>query len=73
MKFVLFCFTVTLLSILAALLVALLWKDKSIKGEFIQASYRSSAAILGIALIQNIYGTAGMAPLMIIGVYRSTM
>ena len=67
MKFVLFCFTVTLLSILAASLVALLWKDKSIKGEFIQASYRSSAAILGIALIQNIYGTAGMAPLMIIG------
>ena len=58
MKFVLFCFTVTLLSILAASLVALLWKDKSIKGEFIQASYRSSAAILGIALIQNIYGTA---------------
>lgn len=67
MKFVLFCFIVTLLSILAALLVALLWKDRSIRGEFIQASYRSSAAILGIALIQNIYGTAGMAPLMIIG------
>ena len=67
MKFVLFCFIVTLLSILAALLVALVWRDKSIKGEFIQASYRSSAAILGIALIQNIYGTAGMAPLMIIG------
>ncbi len=28
---------------------------------------RSSAALLGIALIQNIYGNAGMAPLMIIG------
>lgn len=31
MKFVLFCFIVTLLSILAALLVALLWKDRSIR------------------------------------------
>ena len=37
-----------------------------IRGEFIQASYRSSAAILGIAIIQNLYGNAGMAPLMII-------
>jgi len=45
----------------------MLWKDRSIKGEFIQATYRSSAALLGIAFIQNIYGTAGMAPLMIIG------
>lgn len=32
-----------------------------------QASYRSSAALMGIAIIQNIYGNAGMAPLMIIG------
>lgn len=47
--------------------ISFLWKDRSIQGEFIQASYRSSAAILGIAFIQNIYGTAGMAPLMIIG------
>ena len=38
-----------------------------IRGEFIQAAYRSSAALLGIAFIQNIYGNAGMAPLMIIG------
>ena len=41
--------------------------DKTIRGEFIQAAYRSSAALLGIAFIQNIYGNAGMAPLMIIG------
>ena len=32
-----------------------------------QASYRSSAAVLGVAFIQNIYGTAGMAPLMMLG------
>ena len=37
------------------------------RGEFVQGAYRSSAAILGIAFIQNIYGTSGMAPLMIIG------
>lgn len=66
-KFVLFCFCVTVLSITIAALVSFLWKDKSIQGEFIQASYRSSAALLGIAFIQNIYGSSGMAPLMIIG------
>ena len=64
--FVLFCFCVTLISILAVTALSFLWKDKSIQGEFVQASYRSSAAILGIAFIQNIYGDAGMAPLMII-------
>ena len=42
-------------------------KDKKIVGEFVQAGYRSSAAILGVAFIQNIYGDSGMAPVMIIG------
>ena len=67
LQFVLFCFAATLISIGIAAVVSFLWKDKSIQGEFIQASYRSSAALLGIAFIQNIYGDAGMAPLMIIG------
>lgn len=67
MKFVLFCFGATLISIVIAAAVSFMWKDRSIQGEFIQASYRSSAALLGIAFIQNIYGDAGMAPLMIIG------
>ena len=66
-KFILFCFVVTAVSITISTLISLLWKDRSVKGEFIQATYRSSAALLGIAFIQNIYGTAGMAPLMIIG------
>lgn len=66
-KFVLFCFCVTVISIGISAATACLFKDKSIRGEFIQASYRSSAALLGIAFIENIYGTAGMAPLMIIG------
>lgn len=67
LRFVLFCFVVTLLSIIIVAILSCFLKDKSIQGEFIQASYRSSAALLGIALIQNIYGDAGMAPLMIIG------
>ena len=66
-KFVLFCFFVTVASIAIAAGVSCLWKDKSIQGEFIQAAYRSSAALLGIAFITNIYGNAGMAPLMMIG------
>ena len=65
-QFVLFCFGATVLSIASAAAVSCLWKDKCIQGEFIQASYRSSAALLGIAFIQNIYGNSGMGPLMII-------
>lgn len=66
-KFVFFCFAITFLEILLAGLFSLLLKDRSTRGEFIQAAYRSSAALLGIAFIQNIYGSAGIAPLMIIG------
>ena len=65
-KFVLFCFFVTLISIGISTGLSYLLKPRNIQGEFIQASYRSSAAILGIAIIQNLYGNAGMAPLMII-------
>lgn len=42
-------------------------RDKESVGAFVQVSCRSSAAVLGIALIQNMYGTSGMAPMMIIG------
>lgn len=67
-KYVLFCFSVTIFSI------AVLWgltekfmKNDEQKGAFIQGSYRSSAAILGLAFINNMYDSVGMAPLMIIG------
>ena len=66
-RYVVFCAVVTLLSIFIAFLIAIPLKNRGMKGEFIQASYRSSAAILGIAFISNIYGNSGMAPLMIIG------
>lgn len=66
-KFVLFCFLVTLFCILVISILAKLFiKDKSIIGEFIQASYRGSAAVLGVAFIQNIYGSNSIAPLMIL-------
>lgn len=67
-EYVLFCFGVTFVSIFAIWgISSLLLKEKDIVGEFTQGCYRSSAAVLGLAFIQNIYGTSLMAPLMIIG------
>lgn len=63
-----FCVMVTLISILAIWFLARRFMtDKSMTGAFVQGAYRSSAAILGIAFIENIYGTSSIAPLMIIG------
>ena len=58
---------VTVASILIVIIISSFLKERSLRGEFIQASYRSSAALLGVALIQNIYGHSVMGPLMIIG------
>lgn len=66
--YVLFCAAVTAATILTIWgLAQLLLREKHIVGEFVQACYRSSAAILGAAFIQNIYGTSGMSGLMILG------
>ena len=66
-KFVLYGFVVTLISILGIWgLTKALMKDKTQVGAFVQGAYRSSAAVLGIALITNVYGNAGYAPLMIL-------
>lgn len=67
-KYLLFCLLVTTVcfwSIWGA--SKLLIREKESVGAFVQASFRSSAAVLGVAFIQNIYGDSGMAPLMIIG------
>lgn len=67
-SYVVFCFLVTLFTILSIWgLTELFMKNQSQKGAFIQGAYRSSAAILGLAFIDNMYHGAGMAPLMIIG------
>ncbi len=66
-RFVVFGFAVTLISILAIwLLTRLLMKNRAQVGAFVQGAYRSSAAVLGVALITNAYGDAGYAPLMIL-------
>ena len=66
--YVLFCFAVTLVSILTLWALAkLCLKNKSLVGEFVQVCYRSSAAILGSAFLQSIYGDASMSSLMILG------
>ena len=43
-RFVIFCFIVTFISIAIVSGISFLWKDRTIQGEFIQSSYRSSAA-----------------------------
>lgn len=66
--FVLFCAVVTVVSILSSwLFTKLLMKDKTLVGEFSQAAYRSSAALLGTAFVINMYGNSGLVPLMILG------
>ena len=50
-KFVIFCFIITLISITIAIGISCLLKDSSIQGEFIQGTYRSSAALLGISMV----------------------
>lgn len=67
-KYVLFC------ALVSAACFWIIWggtklfvKDKSIRGAFVQSSFRGSAAVMGLAFIQNIYGSSAMGPLMIIG------
>ena len=61
-----FCLAATAVSILVMMAVSLLEK-KQLRAEFVQAGYRSSQALLGAALMQNIYGHNGPLALIIIG------
>ena len=70
LNFVLFC------AIASSVCFWVIWggaklflKDKTITitGAFVQASFRSSAAVMGLAFINNIYGPSAMGPMMIIG------
>ena len=66
LTFCLFCFLGTSLMFMGVWAAAwLLMKGKGQVGAFSQASVRSSAAVLGIAFATNIYGNAGMVPMMI--------
>ena len=68
LKFVLFC------ALVSTMCFWIIWgltkvflKDKTMRGAFVQASFRSSAAVMGLAFINNIYGPSAMGPMMIIG------
>ncbi len=68
LKYVLFC------AIASSICFWVIWgltrlflKDKTMRGAFVQASFRSSAAVMGLAFIDNIYGSSAMGPMMIIG------
>ncbi len=65
--FVALCAAVALLMFFGVWgLSATLVKDKHSVGAFAQGSARGSAAILGVALVENICGSSGLAPMMII-------
>ena len=66
-KFFLFCMIVTIIMFFLVWGIAkLALKDKTMVGAFAQAGARGSAAILGVAFVENICGNSGMAPLMIV-------
>lgn len=68
LKFILYCAIVTTICFWSLwYLTRKFVKEKAARGAFVQASFRGSAAVLGIAFIMNLYGNAGMAPMMIIG------
>lgn len=65
--FILYCAGVTTIMFLGVwFLAAKFMPDKTLVGAFTQGAVRSSAAVLGIAFVENIYGSAGLAPLMIV-------
>ena len=66
-KYVLFCAIVSTICFWVVWGTAkLLVRDKRIRGAFVQSSFRGSAAVMGLAFIQNIYGSSAMGPLMIV-------
>lgn len=68
LKFVLFCAIASTICFFVVWgLAKLFLKEQAMRGAFVQASFRSSAAVMGLAFIENIYGSSAMAPMMIIG------
>lgn len=67
-KYILYCVIVTCICFFGTWILAKIFiKDISIIAEFVQGSFRGSAAVLGTAFVLNIYGNTGMVPMMIIG------
>ena len=67
--FVILCASVSVIMFLLSWGIAAIFiKEKRSVGSFAQGSARGSAAILGVALVENIYGSSGLAPMMIFAV-----
>jgi len=68
LNYVLYCAIVTTISFWGIWgLSRLFVKEDKIRGAFVQASFRGSIAVLGIALVQNIYGDSNSMPMVILG------
>lgn len=66
-KFMIFCFVSTVICVgLIWFFASIFVKERRSIGSFVQGAYRGSAAILGVAFSQNMYGNSGMVPMMII-------
>lgn len=66
-KFFFYCLIVTIVMFFLVWGIArITLKDKSMVGAFAQAGARGSAAVLGVAFVENICGDIGMTPLMIV-------
>ena len=66
-SFVLYCALMTCFMFFSAWIFAKKFvKEKESVGAFAQGAARGSAAVLGLALAQNIYGSTGMTPLMVL-------
>ena len=67
--FVLLCAVITVLSAVGIWIGARIFlKDRHMVGAFVQAGYRSSVAVLGMALVTNIYGSGAVVPMMMVGI-----
>ena len=66
--FVLLCAVITVLSAVGIWIGARIFlKDRHMVGAFVQAGYRSSVAVLGMALVTNIYDSGAVVPMMMVG------
>lgn len=66
-NYILFCALITTISFVAIWGASHVFiKNPKIRGSFVQGACRGSAASLGLAFITNMYGSTGMASLMII-------
>ena len=66
MDFIIFCaLSITISFIVIWVVSAIIIKDKSITGCFVQGACRGNVAILGVAFIQSMYGTVAEAALMV--------